>query len=254
MAGLGDRAVAGLLSALAEAPDFAAAASFLLTQLVEITGASKACMLRLDASQEAHRARRVARASSATLPPIAISDQRSVEPARRLRARRSRRSAAEAPLGRARLVSVTHGSRCRCRSRDCAARREMMARQRASRAARLAGDRTFSTHRSAARRGAGRRRRSSRERSTARRSTRSLELVTLASPIIARLASLEDVARAGRRLSAAARAPHADGRLAARPGRHHERGERHHRAEPSRRASARTRAKTIRPAGAARSS
>jgi len=52
MAGPGDRAVAGLLSALAEAPDFAAAASFFLTHLVEITKASKACMLRLDASQE----------------------------------------------------------------------------------------------------------------------------------------------------------------------------------------------------------
>ncbi len=52
MAGPGDRAVAGLLSALAEAPDFAAAASFFLTQLIEITKASKACMLRLDASQE----------------------------------------------------------------------------------------------------------------------------------------------------------------------------------------------------------
>ncbi len=52
MAGPGDRAAAGLLSALAEAPDFAAAASFFLTQLIEITKASKACMLRLDASQE----------------------------------------------------------------------------------------------------------------------------------------------------------------------------------------------------------
>ena len=52
MAGPGDRAVAGLLSALAEAPDFAAAASYFLTHLIEITNASKACMLRLDASQE----------------------------------------------------------------------------------------------------------------------------------------------------------------------------------------------------------
>src|SRR5215216_3497555 len=53
MAVLGDRSVAGLLSALAEAPDFAAAASFLLTQLVEITAASRACMLRVDEAQEA---------------------------------------------------------------------------------------------------------------------------------------------------------------------------------------------------------
>jgi len=52
MAVLGDRAVAGLLSALAEAPDFPGAASFLLTQLVDVTGAARACLLRLDASQE----------------------------------------------------------------------------------------------------------------------------------------------------------------------------------------------------------
>jgi PAS domain S-box-containing protein len=50
---MGDRAVAGLLSALAEAPDFPAAASYLLTHLVEITGAPRACMLRVDASNEA---------------------------------------------------------------------------------------------------------------------------------------------------------------------------------------------------------
>jgi PAS domain S-box-containing protein len=52
MAGPGDRAVAGLLSALAEAPDFSAAAAFFLAHLVELTKASKACMLRLDASNE----------------------------------------------------------------------------------------------------------------------------------------------------------------------------------------------------------
>jgi len=52
MGGPGDRAVAGLLSALAEAPDFAAAASFFLTHVVEITKASKACILRLDAAHE----------------------------------------------------------------------------------------------------------------------------------------------------------------------------------------------------------
>jgi len=37
---------------LAEAPDFAAAASFFLTHVVEITKASKACILRLDAAHE----------------------------------------------------------------------------------------------------------------------------------------------------------------------------------------------------------
>src|SRR3954453_10253560 len=52
MAAPGDRAVAGLLSALAEAPDFTAAASFFLTQLAEITRTSRACMLRLDSAHE----------------------------------------------------------------------------------------------------------------------------------------------------------------------------------------------------------
>ena len=52
MAVLGDRAVAALLSALAEAPDFRAAASFLLSQVVQLCGATRACMLRLDAAQE----------------------------------------------------------------------------------------------------------------------------------------------------------------------------------------------------------
>lgn len=52
MADLGDRAVASLLSALAEAPDVTVAASYLLTQVAEITSAARACVLRLDASQE----------------------------------------------------------------------------------------------------------------------------------------------------------------------------------------------------------
>ena len=52
MAAPGDRAVAGLLSALAEAPDFTAAASFFLTQLAEVTRTSRACMLRLDSAHE----------------------------------------------------------------------------------------------------------------------------------------------------------------------------------------------------------
>src|SRR5215468_10388211 len=53
MAVEGDRAVAGLLSALAEAPDVSAAASYLLTQIVEVTSASRACLFRLDAAQDA---------------------------------------------------------------------------------------------------------------------------------------------------------------------------------------------------------
>jgi PAS domain S-box-containing protein len=51
MAGGGDRALAGLLSALAEAPDFPAAASFLLTQVAEMTDAPRAAMLCIDTSQ-----------------------------------------------------------------------------------------------------------------------------------------------------------------------------------------------------------
>jgi PAS domain S-box-containing protein len=53
MAVLGDRAVAALLSALAEAPDYQAATAFLLSQIVELTGAERACMLRLDVGQNA---------------------------------------------------------------------------------------------------------------------------------------------------------------------------------------------------------
>jgi PAS domain S-box-containing protein len=52
MAVLGDRPVAGLLSALAEAPDSQAAAAFLATQLVELTTAARGCVLRLDATRE----------------------------------------------------------------------------------------------------------------------------------------------------------------------------------------------------------
>src|SRR5437879_7560418 len=52
MAVLGDRAVAGLLSALAEAPDFHAAASFLVAQLVDLSAAPRACLWRIDPSQE----------------------------------------------------------------------------------------------------------------------------------------------------------------------------------------------------------
>jgi PAS domain S-box-containing protein len=48
----GDREIAGLLSALAETPDFPAAASLLLGQLAELAGAPRACLLRLDPSLE----------------------------------------------------------------------------------------------------------------------------------------------------------------------------------------------------------
>src|SRR4051812_28849362 len=71
MGGPGDRAAAGLLSALAEAPDVSAAASFFLTHLVDITGASKACVLRLDAARE-HLQLIAAHAFVTELPPIGI--------------------------------------------------------------------------------------------------------------------------------------------------------------------------------------
>jgi PAS domain S-box-containing protein len=48
----GDRQSASLLSALAEAPDSAAASSFLVAQLAELSGAQRVSMLRLDAAQE----------------------------------------------------------------------------------------------------------------------------------------------------------------------------------------------------------
>jgi PAS domain S-box-containing protein len=48
-----DRTVAGLLSALAEAPDFSSAASFLLAQVLDIAEAERGYMLRLDPAQEA---------------------------------------------------------------------------------------------------------------------------------------------------------------------------------------------------------
>jgi len=49
---VGDRTVAGLLSALAEAPDFISAASFLLAQVVDLADAERGHMLRLDSAQE----------------------------------------------------------------------------------------------------------------------------------------------------------------------------------------------------------
>ena len=52
MTEFGDREIAGLLSALAEAPDFPAAASVLLAQLGDLSRASRACLLRLDPSLE----------------------------------------------------------------------------------------------------------------------------------------------------------------------------------------------------------
>src|SRR3954464_9936152 len=53
MTGAGARQTASLLSALAEAPDSAAAAAFLVAQIAELSGAQRVSMLRLDASQEA---------------------------------------------------------------------------------------------------------------------------------------------------------------------------------------------------------
>src|ERR1044071_4821051 len=43
---------ANLLSALAEAPDFAAAADFLLSHVQELSGSTAACLLQIDQQQE----------------------------------------------------------------------------------------------------------------------------------------------------------------------------------------------------------
>ncbi len=51
MAVLGDRELAGLLSAIAEAPDISAATSHLLAQLADLTAARRAVMLKLDPAQ-----------------------------------------------------------------------------------------------------------------------------------------------------------------------------------------------------------
>jgi PAS domain S-box-containing protein len=52
MSAVGDRDVAGLLSALAEAPDYEAASSYLLSQLVEIAASARGCVFRLDPAQD----------------------------------------------------------------------------------------------------------------------------------------------------------------------------------------------------------
>src|SRR5215471_5620836 len=51
MAVLGDRELAGLLSSIAEAPDFPAATSHLLAQLADITAARRTVMLKIEAAQ-----------------------------------------------------------------------------------------------------------------------------------------------------------------------------------------------------------
>jgi len=72
MAGPGDRGVAGLLSALAEAPDFDSAASFFLTQLAEIARTPRALLLQFDAAREYLEP--VASVGFDTpLPPISLS-------------------------------------------------------------------------------------------------------------------------------------------------------------------------------------
>src|ERR1051325_4993473 len=52
MAVAGDWSVAGLLSGLAEAPDFRGAASFLLAELIEHAGGARAALMRLDVENE----------------------------------------------------------------------------------------------------------------------------------------------------------------------------------------------------------
>ena len=72
MAGPGDRHIAGLLSALAEAPDFDSTASFFLTQLAEIARTPRALLLQVDAARESLEI--VASVGFETpMPPLALS-------------------------------------------------------------------------------------------------------------------------------------------------------------------------------------
>ena len=72
MSVLGDRDVAGLLSAIAEAPDLSAATSHLLAQLADVTAARRAVMLKVDAAQ--HSLSVVASAGfGSTVPVFGIS-------------------------------------------------------------------------------------------------------------------------------------------------------------------------------------
>jgi PAS domain S-box-containing protein len=68
MAVLGDRDLAGLLSAIAEAPDLAAATSHLLAQLADVTAARRAVMLKVDSAQ--HSLAVVASMGFGTTPPV----------------------------------------------------------------------------------------------------------------------------------------------------------------------------------------
>src|ERR1043165_564840 len=70
MAITGDRQAASLLSALAEAPDSAAASSFLANQIAEMSGASRVVILRLDAAQEALV---TVASNEVAAPPVAAS-------------------------------------------------------------------------------------------------------------------------------------------------------------------------------------
>jgi len=71
MAGPGDRRIAGLLSALAEAPDFDSTASFFLTQLAEIARTPRALLLQFDAARE--NLNIVASVGFETPPPVVLS-------------------------------------------------------------------------------------------------------------------------------------------------------------------------------------
>src|SRR5690349_15406763 len=68
MSVLGDRDVAGLLSAIAEAPDLSAATSHLLAQLADVTAARRAVMLKVDAAQ--HSLSVVASAGFGSTAPV----------------------------------------------------------------------------------------------------------------------------------------------------------------------------------------
>ncbi len=249
--------VAGLLSALAEAPDFAVGGVVPPDAARgDHGGATARSCSALDAAQRQPRSsspsigfdvRRTAIQHLARRPLESARHQRAGAASDSRRIARSDRAPSPQSVPWVALpMSQPRVSR-RARSDDAAARRGAVSSRSAITLSPRSTDRVGDVAR--------RRRHLSRDpidddAARRRRSSSS----TLASPIVARLASLEEARELADRLDAAARAAHADGRLAARSGRHHERGERHHRAEPSRRTAAPRRATTIPPGDAARSS
>ena len=239
MAVVGDRQLAdpSLSSALAEAPDFRPPLRLsALTQLAR-AGRERARGCPVAPRPVAGSARLRRRIESgepgaaARPSPSTISRQS----ARRRHAVARARSRRTALLRRAVRRLPRAGRRCRCTQPRIRGAPPVMSARRAVGAARAA------TALDACRRGPtalgdapGGVGRSSKVDLARRRSRRSLELVALAEPDASRGSRRSRTRRATRRSPRAAeRATHADGQLAARSGRDHERGQRHHRRRTS---------------------